>query len=69
MTPRNWPLFNEAAICPKCRGQRVRASWCPKDSHSRSVDLFARREGDWIERTCERCHYTWPEEPLDRAMS
>lgn len=49
--------FNERSSCPKCGCRQV---------GTRYRKYFF---GDYIERRCGRCGYSWNEEPLDREAS
>jgi hypothetical protein len=44
--------FNPLAKCPKCGHDKVETSY--------------KASLDQLDRSCERCFYTWPEAPLDR---
>lgn len=45
------PTYSDHRPCPKCGGGFVRTKF----------DLAT----GWLGRKCERCEYTWSEEPLD----
>ena len=66
------PLFDANAKCPKCRSGEVKAlyrrnrEYCDRHSacmgmgHAGKYDPFPH-----IERTCQRCYYSWPERGMD----
>ena len=55
---RNWPPYNPDARCPKCSYDDVGSLYCPGWDYHFPLSS----EGEWIKRTCRRCHYIWPEE-------
>jgi len=47
------PIFNELAHCAKCGSSQVKSSYVNDEA------------GERIQRTCERCGFSWPERCLD----
>ena len=56
------PPFSATSTCPKCLYDRVNVRY--SDGNWRNSCVYQCPEqgkGEHIERTCQRCHYQWPE--------
>jgi len=45
--------YQDPAVCPKC-------------GHTAAISIYL-NDKDCIKRECNRCNYTWLEEPLDKG--
>jgi predicted nucleic-acid-binding Zn-ribbon protein len=55
-------LFDCNSKCPKCGHNKVSVHYHKWGSHGSSC---ADIEQEHLDRTCERCHYSWPELTID----
>lgn len=64
--------YDPNAKCPKCGWDEISSSWIPADkcwtAEPRRWEGNQTREAH-ISRTCRRCHYRWPEAPLDAEIA
>ena len=56
--------YNPDSKCPKCGWDKVSVKFCKGDFNCKS---YMRDEWKYhLDRTCERCGYTWAEATLDK---
>ena len=58
-------IYNSNNKCPKCGGKEIKDSHHSNITKCRSYIYHSSFDGEHIHRKCERCHYEWPERPLD----
>ena len=65
MTQATYPPFNAGAVCVKCLGEDVAATYVAPCS-----DPACRMEKcrERIDRLCRRCRFAWREAPLDAEV-
>ena len=59
--------YDPKAICPACQHDVINSLWMPERVLPGYFNEWA-IVPTYIERKCDRCHFTWPEEPLDKEM-
>lgn len=59
--------YNPNARCSKCGGEDVSSIWMPQERCLPDCTVISRNHNmpERIERKCDRCGYTWLEEPLE----
>lgn len=66
------PPFNAGATCPKCGHDQVRVAYVSEHRSWSSPSCGLTHEAKYVEhldRSCQRCHYTWAEAVLEAARA
>jgi len=59
--------FDEKATCPKCGCAEIRTHYCAGYDWMKWGSCTLDRNGQHLHRTCQRCHFEWPEKCLPAA--